>query len=43
LDNFTDVLVRLVLDEHMDVITSHLPRNNVALVLDRDLAQHIPR
>ena len=43
LDDFADILMRLVLEEHMDMFTGHLPGTDVHLVFDRELPQHVPR
>ena len=40
--DLADVLMRLVLEEHMDMLTGHLPGTEVDLVFDGDLPQHIP-
>src|SRR5215510_15443165 len=41
LHDLADVLVRLVLDEHMHMVTGHFARDNLQFVFQRDLPQHI--
>src|SRR3954447_25115510 len=41
LDDFADILMRLVLEEHMHMVTGHLPGNDIEFVFDGDLPPHI--